>query len=71
MDDCKMRHRQANGERHGMAKLNQEQVIEIKKLYAEGVATKADLARKFAVSHKMIRNIVNGKNWTHLGNDLA
>lgn len=45
------------------AKLNIEQVQEIRKLYAAGGISYQKLAQKFEVSDSMIERIVNLKNW--------
>jgi len=40
-------------------------VRDIRTRYAAG-ASKAELGRLFGVSHRSIRDIVNGKKWTHV-----
>lgn len=54
------------GESHGMAKLSEDQVREIIKIFGESKMNKAQLARKFNVCRATIRNIVNKRNWSHL-----
>ncbi len=53
------------GEHNPAAKLTNEQVRDIRTRYAAG-ASKAELGRLFGVSHRSIRDIVNGKKWTHV-----
>jgi hypothetical protein len=54
------------GERHGMSKLKEEQIIEIRKLHATGKYRQKDIGEMFGVTRSMISYVVNGKNWTHL-----
>lgn len=54
------------GSKHGGAKLSEEQVLEIRELYAAGGASKAGLARRFGVSEHQIYLIVNRRNWAHI-----
>jgi len=54
------------GEKHGMAKLSEDQVLEIRKLYATGDYYQKDLAKIFDVDNSLISYIVNRKNWTHI-----
>jgi ribosome-binding protein aMBF1 (putative translation factor) len=53
------------GEGHKMAKLTEDQVIEIRRLRFEGMTHKA-LAARFRVSKTLIHHIVNGHYWKHL-----
>lgn len=52
----------APGEKNGRAKLNWEQVEEIRKLYKDGF-TQAKLATQFGVAHQMIGRIVRLEAW--------
>jgi len=60
--------RQACGERHGMAKLKEAEVHEIKRRRSGG-ETLASIAAAFQVSPDMVCNIARGKNWRHLRRD--
>ncbi len=53
------------GESHVFAKLNDEQVREIRRLYSAGVR-KSDLARTFNVSYSCINSIIEERSWKHL-----
>lgn len=60
--------RLARGESHGISKLADEQVSEIRHIFvrssrAFGAAT---LGRKYGVSHKTILAIITGRTWRHL-----
>jgi hypothetical protein len=53
------------GERHGCAKLTEEQVLEIRRRSAAG-ETNAALSKEFGVVPSAIWNIFNRKRWAHL-----
>jgi ribosome-binding protein aMBF1 (putative translation factor) len=59
----------ARGSRHGLAKLNEHQVAEIRARYrareSNGV-TQAQLAAEYNVCPALISNIVTGKHWKHV-----
>lgn len=55
----------AIGEKASGAKLNSDQVIEIKKLLLTGMLQKK-IAEKFNIAKNHISNIKNGKYWSHL-----
>lgn len=54
------------GERHGHAKLTDEQVREIRARYSEGRVTLAQLGTEYGVHPESIHRIVAGKAWRHL-----
>ena len=62
-DDMTGKGRQARGERVASAKLQQENVDEIRSLYAAGGISQRALAKRFGVSRKQISSIINGKAW--------
>lgn len=53
------------GEAHPRAKLNGEQVRQIRELYSKGFSTNV-IARNFKVSTWNVEEIVKRKTWTHL-----
>ncbi len=53
------------GERHGRAKLTEEQVLQIPGLRTQGLTQKA-IGDLFGVSEKQIRSILRGKTWAHV-----
>ena len=53
----------SRGESHGMSKLNNEKVKEIRKLYEQGFK-KTEISRKHNVSYNAIHNIINKKYWS-------
>lgn len=55
------------GEKHGMAKLTEAKVIELRKLYATGQWTQRALAVKFGLAGSgPVSQIVNRKIWRHV-----
>lgn len=55
----------ARGERQGSAKLTAPQVVQIRKLYADG-GTVMGIARAFGVTPPTIRSILSGTTWRHV-----
>lgn len=69
MKDCvaKNRHNQqlktVKGEKHGRAKLNWQQVREIRERYAEGGTSTRKLGKEYSVDGKVIHKIVRNEIW--------
>jgi hypothetical protein len=63
MRDMALKGRTWFGSKHKDVKLKPEQVLEIRKLYAEGGHTTRSLGAKYGVNSKHISNIVTGKKW--------
>ena len=66
--DVKGRHRSlftigARGQDHPRAKLTQQQVDEIRRIFAAGGISKAELGRRYGMNRTTIYDIVTGKNW--------
>lgn len=55
-----------DGIRNGRAKLDDEQVIEIRRLFNEENKTIAEISKLFNTPNSTIGNIVHNKTWTHL-----
>lgn len=53
------------GETHPNAKLSNDDVLKIRDLYKKGFSINV-IARNFKVSQWTIKEIVEGKTWTHL-----
>ena len=53
------------GSKNGTAKLNEEQVKEIKKMIENGLTSRA-VGLQYGVSKTTVLRIVNGKNWKHV-----
>jgi len=61
----------SKGEAHGLAKLSDEDVIGMRKLYATGKYTQAELGEMFGVSESNIGLIVRREIWKHIGGPPA
>lgn len=59
------RYPHVKGEWHGMAVLNEDQVLEIRRLYSQGVRQK-DLAEQYNVVKGTIWHIVVRRTWKHI-----
>lgn len=53
------------GEKHGNAKLSEEDVLEMRNLHARGVKQRA-IAEQFGLSYQQTSRIINRKQWTHI-----
>ena len=51
---------------HGKAKLSEQDILGIRKLYCSGNYTLADLGRKYKVSYQHIKRIVSNQQWQHI-----
>lgn len=58
--------RSSFGEKHGMSKLKDSEVLKIKTLYFAKDCTQKDLSIKFQISQRMINYIINGRCWKHI-----
>src|SRR5215469_312167 len=58
--------RETKGSKHGMAVLNEEQVLEIRHKYAMGGTTYKKLAREYDVYWSVIQKIVTRTTWKHI-----
>lgn len=69
-EDCRIkgRFRHARGERQGSAKLAESQVIEIRRLSANG-RTRPEIATAFGISASNVGGIANGTLWRHIPHD--
>jgi hypothetical protein len=54
------------GSAHGMSKLTEERVREIRKLWETGTRNQALLARMFNVTPGTIRQVIKRKTWNHV-----
>ena len=69
--DMVERGRSSFGEKHGVHKLTEDQVIKIKhKLINYTPGMDNQLAKEYNISKKMIINIRLGRNWKHINNPL-
>lgn len=56
----------ACGEKHGMAKLTENDVLSIRSQFSKGGITQIELGRIFGVTKLQIHNIVHRKRWKHI-----
>ena len=54
------------GVNHGMSKLNEEKVRDIRELYAAGGVTHHKLAEKFGITATNVYCVINRKTWKHV-----
>jgi len=68
MDDKtkKGRGNQASGEKHGMAKLTEDKVKQIRKAYSDGNTTLVKLAEKYEVEPKTIHRVIHAETWKNV-----
>jgi hypothetical protein len=64
--DRDAKQRQARGETHGMAILEEKQVREIRKIRVSQKATYKELAGRFRVSFYTIQDVLSRKSWKHI-----
>jgi hypothetical protein len=66
MADKVKKGRQANGVENGMARLTEQDVLEVRRLHAQGGITQTELANIYNVRQPHIARIVNRKSWAHI-----
>lgn len=66
MEDMASKSRSTIGSKNPKAKLNEEQVLEIKRLLSETDLTQEKIAESFNVDRKIVSGIKNGKIWKHV-----
>jgi len=54
------------GSKHGMAKVNDEIVVQMRELYAAKKMTQTGLAERFGLSQATVWAILHRKTWTHV-----
>lgn len=54
------------GEKCGMAKLKDIEVISIRKRFSDGGVSKSELGRRYGVTPKAIEHIINRETWKHI-----
>lgn len=66
MRDKVAKGRQTRGESHITAKITEADVLSIRRVYAEGSVTQAELAEQYGISHQQVHRIVNRLRWKHI-----
>jgi DNA-binding XRE family transcriptional regulator len=59
------------GENNGMAKVTEDDVLKIRKLYANKEMTQVQLGKKFGLRDGTIGRIVKGENWKNVGGEIT
>lgn len=54
------------GERHGMHKLTELAVIQIRELYQPGIVRQQDIADMFGVSRRCVAMVIHNQRWKHI-----
>lgn len=54
------------GKDNGTTKLTAEQVVEIRRLYAEGGITRSELGDRYGVTYGAVSHIIKRKTWKHV-----
>jgi len=62
----KGRNADRRGEKSTSSKLVRAQVVQIRKLYAQGTITQRELAGRFGISRRQICDIINRVCWKHI-----
>jgi Mor family transcriptional regulator len=66
MGDKGRRIGKAQGEESGRARLAAEQIVEIRRRYAEGGISYRDLAARYGVGKNTIQAIIQRRSWRHV-----
>lgn len=64
--DRKGRQKTKRGTDHKLAKLTEEQVIEIRRIYKPRITPTRALAKKYGVSQRKIMHILHRESWAHI-----
>jgi DNA-directed RNA polymerase specialized sigma subunit len=64
--DKKEKGRSNRGERHGHAKLTEDDVVVIRGEYAGGRMTQAEIAARYGVAPSQVSMVVNRRTWGHV-----
>jgi len=66
VEDMRQKGRASKGENHYASKLKEDDVLAIRRLYADGGLTFKSIGDKFSVSDEAVRNIVHRITWKHI-----
>jgi len=72
MEDCRDRGRLfiAHGESHANARLNNDIVMEIRRLYATGL-TQRQVASRLGLNYPVVRAVIERRSWKHVENGIT
>lgn len=63
--DMRQKKRHAFGERHGHAKLSEEQIAQVISMHSDGLSL-SQIGHRLGVHFKTIHDVVQGKSWSHV-----
>lgn len=66
MRDMAVKWRSQKGERHHNVKLTEPQVAEMRKRFATGAVSKAQLSRDYDISEAQVRDVIARRAWRHV-----
>ena len=66
MADMKSKGRAHLGEAHGIAKMTNSKVVELRTKYASGGTTQKALAKEYGIHEMTVNSIVRRKTWKHI-----
>ncbi len=55
------------GEKHGLHKLSNDDILEIQRFYSERKYNQPELAELYGVTQSCVSRVVTGKRWRHIG----
>jgi DNA-binding transcriptional regulator LsrR (DeoR family) len=64
------RNRQIKGVQSSQSVVNDNKVLQLRRLYSSGGWTQADLCYVFGVSTTIVNRIINRKDWTHVQGEI-
>lgn len=64
--DCVAKRRHSHGQSHGWSKLTNDDVIQMRTLFATGAYSKVEISRQFGVTPSAAGKAINGKMWKHI-----
>lgn len=64
--DCIIKGRNTKGEKHGSHKLTENDVREMRRLYATGKHTQKSLAERYGIDRPYTTKIINRRQWKHV-----
>lgn len=66
LEDCKKKGRNNIGEKNGQAVRTKEQVLEIRKLFSDGIMSRHEIANKFKIPYNSVVSIILRRDWKHI-----
>lgn len=63
---CKNKGRNNRGEQNIHAKRTKEQILEIRKLFSDGIMSRHEIARQFKMPYNSVVSIILRRDWKHI-----